>query len=176
MKQLSYETVYGQFKTVIDNNPSILEGKGYYERTHGWLKNLTKHCRYDDVTLAGILAVCTPRMDYNRVLLSIEQFVYTGIIPKYLNLHKDKVERIIGGDFSAISGKKVLSFFRAVLGDKSAVAVDVHILSYVGLKCSYVSDHNYRTVREAIQKLASEYGLSARDLQANLWHFARKRA
>jgi hypothetical protein len=83
------------------------------------------------------------------------------------------LKRIVSG-VDGLSGRKVENFRRALLGDLSAVVVDVWMLRVFNIdkKAPCKSDYDY--IEATVKKLAKKVGIEPAEAQACLWAYAKR--
>lgn len=84
------------------------------------------------------------------------------------------LSRILRGE--TLSGRKVENFRKALMGDLSAVVVDVWMLRVFGInkKAPCKSDYDY--IEKTVTKLAKKVGIKPAEAQACLWAYAKRNA
>jgi len=71
--------------------------------------------------------------------------------------------------FSALKGMKTNAFAKAIAGDEQAVVIDVWMLRAVGIEKKTPSQSGYNELAEAVKKVAFEFGMTPRAMQALIW-------
>ena len=71
--------------------------------------------------------------------------------------------------FSALKGMKTNAFAKAIAGDEQAVVIDVWMLRAVGIEKKTPSQSGYNELVEAVKKVAFEFGMTPRAMQALIW-------
>lgn len=75
--------------------------------------------------------------------------------------------------FSALKGLKTNAFAKAIAGDEQAVVIDVWMLRAVGIEKKTPSQSGYSELAEAVKKVAFEFGMTPRAMQALIWIVVR---
>jgi hypothetical protein len=75
--------------------------------------------------------------------------------------------------FSALKGMKTNAFAKAIAGDEQAVVIDVWMLRAVGIEKKTPSQSGYNELVEAVKKVAFEFGMTPRAMQALIWIVVR---
>ena len=89
--------------------------------------------------------------------------------------NRAKAWRAVHGEES-VRGPKTEAFVRAIVGDPSAVVVDVWAQRAAGVERKDITPRQYAIIADAYTAAASVVGESPRDLQAIAWIAARGRA
>lgn len=71
--------------------------------------------------------------------------------------------------FSALKGMKTNAFAKAIAGDEQAVVIDVWMLRAVGIEKKTPSQSGYNELVEAVKRVAFEFGMTPRSMQALIW-------
>lgn len=99
--------------------------------------------------------------------------IYKGEKPVGLAEYKGYVSDFLGG--KGIESDKMYNFFKAITGDENAVAVDMHVWSIIMGKNPNKKQVNpknkaeFDRAKEFVNTLATELGLTPREVQAALW-------
>ena len=94
-----------------------------------------------------------------------------GLMPS----HKPNVLRALKG--LPLSGLKVLSFAKALMGDYNAVVIDTWIKRYFGLNDNYaLTPKRYKDLSIKIKNNARRHGLKPSEYQAVIWEIERTKA
>ena len=138
---------------------------------------------------AGVLAALSPRTDWKHNKLYAERVCQYAIdgqpypppCSTYSRLGKawaiTQLANPTPNDILAIlHGPKTCRFFRNIIGDESAVTIDVwskRIATNGRDDSAPQPGHDYDSLEQAYQVAASRLGISPRDLQASLWCHVR---
>lgn len=93
---------------------------------------------------------------------------FTGFLPnqlKYLDL-------VFSGQ--DVPGRKIMSFIKALEGDKDAVVVDIWMCRAFGINVTSPSKKQYDFVEQECRNLACVYGVESREVQAMIWAGIKK--
>jgi hypothetical protein len=99
--------------------------------------------------------------------------IYKGEKPVGLAEYKGYVSDFLGG--KGIESDKMYNFFKALTGDKDAIAVDMHVWSIIMGKNPNKKQVNpknqaqFNRAKEFVNLLSKELGLAPREVQASLW-------
>jgi hypothetical protein len=99
--------------------------------------------------------------------------IYKGENPVGLAEYYNYVSDFLEG--KGIKSDKMYNFFKALMGDKDAVAVDMHVWSIIMGKdpnkkqVNPANKKQFSEAKEFVKTLADELNLSPREVQASLW-------
>lgn len=82
-------------------------------------------------------------------------------------------EAAVSQGFSALKGLKTNAFARAIAGDTDAVVIDVWMMRAAGMDTDSPNKSQYSLISEAVQGVASQFGLTPRTAQALIWIIVR---
>jgi hypothetical protein len=133
---------------------------------------------------AAVIAALSPRQHWDRNvrLAALVTDAWTlgldmpgGAFRRQLDTAVD----ILEGRRAGPSGPKVAAFHRAIMGDPSAVVIDVWAARAAGIDMpngTTMSERRYHAVAAAYREAADTLGVAPRDLQAAVWVATRGRA
>jgi hypothetical protein len=75
--------------------------------------------------------------------------------------------------YDALKGLKTNAFARAIAGDEQAVVIDVWMLRAVGIEKKTPNQSQYNDLANAVKKVAFDYGMTPRAMQALIWIMIR---
>lgn len=75
--------------------------------------------------------------------------------------------------FSALKGLKTNAFAKAIAGDEQAVVIDVWMLRAVGIERKTPNQSQYKELEDAVKKVAFDFGMTPRAMQALIWIVVR---
>jgi hypothetical protein len=159
---------------------SIAAGSLWYLHARDIADAMARRHRTTLDVSAAIVAVTSPRCSWDENLARTEA-VLGGTIPPMFDDIERKCSSILadpGRTERYVKGPKVSAFRRAILGDMSAVVLDIWALR-AALATPYVSDADYKLgvgtatrygiVAEGFRRAAEDVGLHPAILQAILW-------
>lgn len=123
-------------------------------------------------TVAGIIAVLSPQLQWDRNKRLAAQVMREGWPEEgCLVRNAEKARRIWRGEDpeDVLSGPKVTAFYRAILGDESAVVLDGHMLNAVQFHTNKPSKRQYERCAAAMTEAAAYAGLPPARFQAVVW-------
>lgn len=141
---------------------------------------------YDHETCAGVIAAMSPMMNWASNIRVARALVerHRDELPMPtagfgLGRNVAKAWRILEGEdpTEVLSGLKVRAFYANILGDPDAVTVDrwaARIARNDYTDKGLVTTREYREIADAYREAAAMRGISARDLQAAVWTYARR--
>ncbi len=75
--------------------------------------------------------------------------------------------------FAALKGMKTNAFAKAIAGDEQAVVIDVWMLRAVGIEKKTPGQSQYTDLVNAVKKVAFDFGMTPRSMQALIWIVVR---
>ena len=128
---------------------------------------------------AAVIAALSPRQHWARNVAAaaavIDGDTPSGVFGRQLATAR----AILAGRQAGPTGPKVSAFHRAIMGDGSAVVVDVWAARAAGVDMPEgrtLSPAQFRRIAAAYTEAASGLGVAPRDLQAAVWVATRGRA
>lgn len=100
-------------------------GVGWYDDARAFCKAEAKSTGYSLETVAGIVSVLSPMTEW-ELNKKRAATILTGVDNVGLNSGKAVAIRDGGDPWEIVTGRKVSAFFRAILGDETAVVIDRH--------------------------------------------------
>lgn len=172
-----------------NTSPALLaEGSRWYHIAHSWILSLSELTGIDFVKVAGVVAVTSAiqKWDIQMILVPrmLKHYLKSGETMGFgwpMISQREKAERVLAGDFDAVSGRKIRAFWFALMGDPEAVVIDRW--AYRAAVGEYNGEFDARAmqkkgvfedVQEAYREAALEVGVVARDFQAALWVAVRE--
>lgn len=158
-------------------------GLRWYTDAHTFAEGLAIVGGFDIDRVCGVIAVTSPTVGWEdqkqRIPLILGAYnegrhAYRIALGLRRNIEK-AFDILKDGNFDAISGKKVTSFFLNLLGNQDAVTVDRWAFRVAtGLSVTQVPNCHYDTIVAAYRSAAKRLGLPPRELQAITWVWARR--
>ena len=115
---------------------------------------------------ASVLSAFSPREKWSRNCDMARKFARGEPTP-CLGMSIRNAQNAERQGFNALKGRKTNAFARAIAGDGSAVVIDTWMLKPLGLRS--VTPKQYDMIASVITSLATDVGMTPRDLQAALW-------
>lgn len=133
---------------------------------------------------AGVIAALSPRVQWARnvalAALVVEAHTLGARMPGgVFRRQLSTACAILDGRQAGPTGPKVSAFHRAIMGDRSAVVVDVWAARAAGVPMPQGRTLNrtqYRAIEAAYREAAEALAVDPRDLQAAVWVSVRGRA
>lgn len=164
-------------------------GLTWYQQAHDWCRTWASEMLMPLETVAGVLAVLSPRNKWERNLadtLTVLRAHKVGIHPAYIKVatygtNKAKAFQIAAGKLDALSGVKVTSFWDNILRPESSKAVTVDVwaarIAAGDLRDNpgTISPKRYNEIAEGYLEAAEFTGLMPHQVQAVTWMAARTR-
>lgn len=130
----------------------------------------------DDVEVgASVISAFSPRQRWSTNVDMARRFM-AGENPRTLGNNLRMAHNALNMGFDALKGLKTNAFARAIAGDANAVVVDVWMMRAAGYEHDSPNVGQYRTVTEAVHRIARENNLEPRVAQALIWILERGEA
>lgn len=176
-------------RRALDNKKEATEWLQWYELQVAWAKSLAVH--YELHQVLGVIAAMSPQVSWDvqlewmPIILDQHRMVGTVIGPGF-NRNKRKAQLILDGTVhpsKILSGRKVLAFYHALMGDLDSVTIDRHAFAIAyGVDPPYPTDKRcrmaaaaYASVAACLRENLDDPRLNPRDLQALVWCWWRER-
>lgn len=152
------------------------QGKAWYTYARSVARKLARAFKVTLARAAGVLAALSPRVHWvHNVALARANLA--GHEPKGLRDNWYKASRITNGErpLKVLSGPKVRAFYRAIMGDETAVVVDTWMVEAAGWTAS-LTPRAYELIARATTHAAEVARTTPTRLQAGVWVTVRGRA
>jgi hypothetical protein len=156
-------------KTLATLAADNLDFASWYAEAEAEVSEVCRLAGWDRITFTAILAITSPRVSVRRNARITLQYMATGVL--FTNV-MGNIRRGIDhyNATGEIRGPKTGPFFAALLGETSAIVLDVHMANLFAVPQSKLKNRGPRqTICNAIRRVASAVGTSPRDCQACLW-------
>lgn len=153
-------------------------GGRWYRESRRQARRLSREHGVTMATAAGVIAALSPRVQW-AVNLRMADAMLGGRPAGGLGASLAKAQAIIEGcrPLDVLRGPKTRAFYRAIMGDESAVTVDVWMMRAVGrAEQSPRNAADYKAVAETITSAAIIAGCTPATFQAIVWTAVRGRA
>lgn len=157
---------------------AVTNGLAWYREAGRLVRCLAAEFGTTRSVVAGVLSAVSPRQPWSRNLAVARGILSGGPVTGVFRTNVLKARRILGGErpLAVLRGNKVRAFYRALLGDRSAVVVDTWIVRAAGLRSTArLTDGLYNKIADALRALARQLRVAAADLQATIWVTIRGR-
>lgn len=157
---------------------TVTNGLAWYREAGRLVKCLAAEFGITRSVVAGVLSAVSPRLHWSRNVTVAREIMSGGPVTGVFRANVLKAQRILGGGrpLTVLRGNKVRAFYRALLGDRSAVVVDAWMVRAAGLDPERrLTDRLYGKIARAVVVLARRIGVAAADLQATIWVAIRGR-
>lgn len=177
---VSHATMRARILRVLERaTPEDLEaGDAWYRRARETSHAIAVESGLEPRAAAGILAAWSPRNQWVRNVRAARSTA-RGEYAGGLEASRVKAEAIARGadPLEVLSGRKTASFYRNILGDESAVTVDVWAARVAGVSEAALKRRGaYDAVQHAYRSAARARGMSPARAQAAAWVAIRGRA
>jgi len=151
------------------------DGCGWYSTAADELQHVCDREQWPIERAAAILAITSPRVAVRRNVRLALTYLDRGTL--LANGMATIVASLRHWEATGkINGPKVFAFCNAILGDASAVVLDVHMANVLRVEQKRFSQPSVRQeCRVMVRRVADRCGFSPRDTQACLW-YAQKRS
>ena len=121
---------------------------------------------------ATVVSAFSPRERWTNNVTKAISFSLGNNIPGFKN-NMLMANNAIAFGYDALKGLKTNAFARAIAGDEQAVVIDVWMLRAVGIEKKTPSQSAYNELASAVKKVAFDYGMTPRAMQALIWIMIR---
>jgi hypothetical protein len=121
---------------------------------------------------ATVVSAFSPRERWTNNVTKAISFSLGNNIPGFKN-NMVMANNAIAFGYDALKGLKTNAFARAIAGDEQAVVIDVWMLRAVGIEKKTPSQSQYNELATAVKKVAFDYGMTPRSMQALIWIMIR---
>jgi hypothetical protein len=121
---------------------------------------------------ATVVSAFSPRERWTNNVTKAISFSLGNSIPGFKN-NMVMANNAIAFGYDALKGLKTNAFARAIAGDEQAVVIDVWMLRAVGIEKKTPSQSQYNELANAVKKVAFDYGMTPRAMQALIWIVVR---
>jgi hypothetical protein len=121
---------------------------------------------------ATVVSAFSPRERWTNNVTKAISFSLGNNIPGFKN-NMVMANNAIAFGYDALKGLKTNAFARAIAGDEQAVVIDVWMLRAVGIEKKTPSQSQYNELAEAVKKVAFDFGMTPRAMQALIWIMIR---
>lgn len=121
---------------------------------------------------ATVVSAFSPRERWTNNVTKAISFSLGNNIPGFKN-NMVMANNAIAFGYDALKGPKTNAFARAIAGDEQAVVIDVWMLRAVGIEKKTPSQSAYNELASAVKKVAFDYGMTPRAMQALIWIIIR---
>jgi len=121
---------------------------------------------------ASVVSAFSPRERWTNNVTKAISFSLGNHIPGFKN-NMLMANNAIAFGYDALKGPKTNAFARAIAGDENAVVIDVWMLRAVGIEKKSPNQTQYKEMANAVTKVANEFGMTPRAMQALIWIVVR---
>ena len=121
---------------------------------------------------ASVVSAFSPRERWTTNVAKAVSFSLGNDVPGFKN-NMVMANNALTLGFSALKGLKTNSFAKAIAGDEQAVVIDVWMLRAVGIEKKTPNQSQYWELAGAVKKVAFDYGMTPRAIQALIWIMIR---
>lgn len=145
------------------------DGATWYDAAAIEIASVCEAAGWETDKFIAILAITSPRVSVCRNLRITLQYMATGqTFPNTMAMINDCIAHYLAT--GEIRGPKTGPFRCALLGDTSAIVLDTHMASLLGIKQSLFSRRDIRhRCYSVVRRVATAARLCPRDCQAALW-------
>ena len=152
------------------------DGLQWYAIAEREISRICKLEHWNIERFVSVLAITSPRCAVRRNVRNTLQFMATGaLLDNTLGAIRVSLDNYL--DSGKISGQKISAFRDALLGDTTAVVLDVHMANAL---CVPQSGFSNKILRERctqrVVRVADRLNVAPRDAQACLWYGAMREA
>jgi hypothetical protein len=121
---------------------------------------------------ATVVSAFSPRELWTNNVTKAISFSLGNNIPGFKN-NMVMANNAIAFGYDALKGLKTNAFARAIAGDEQAVVIDVWMLRAVGIEKKTPNQSTYNELANAVKKVAFDFGMTPRAMQALIWIMIR---
>ena len=121
---------------------------------------------------ATVVSAFSPRERWTNNVTKAISYSLGNHIPGFKN-NMLMANNAIAFGYDALKGPKTNAFARAIAGDEQAVVIDVWMLRAVGIEKKTPNQSTYNELASAVKKVAFDYGMTPRAMQALIWIMIR---
>jgi len=121
---------------------------------------------------ATVVSAFSPRERWTNNVTKAISFSLGNNIPGFKN-NMVMANNAIAFGYDALKGLKTNAFARAIAGDEQAVVIDVWMLRAVGIEKKTPNQSTYNELANAVKKVAFDFGMTPRAMQALIWIMIR---
>jgi hypothetical protein len=121
---------------------------------------------------ASVVSAFSPRERWTNNVTKAISFSLGNHIPGFKN-NMLMANNAIAFGYGALKGAKTNAFAKAIAGDEQAVVIDVWMLRAVGIEKKTPNQSGYNELVEAVKKVAFDFGMTPRAMQALIWIVVR---
>jgi hypothetical protein len=121
---------------------------------------------------ATVVSAFSPRERWTNNVTKAISFSLGNNIPGFKN-NMLMANNAIAFGYDALKGLKTNAFARAIAGDEQAVVIDVWMLRAVGIEKKTPNQSTYNELANAVKKVAFDFGMTPRAMQALIWIMIR---
>jgi hypothetical protein len=121
---------------------------------------------------ASVVSSFSPRERWSANVTKAISFSLGENVPGFKN-NMTMAKNSLTMGFAALKGMKTNAFAKAIAGDEQAVVIDVWMLRAVGIEKKTPNQSSYNELVGAVKKVAFEFGMTPRSMQALIWIMIR---
>lgn len=121
---------------------------------------------------ASVVSAFSPRERWTTNVAKATAFSL-GEKPVGLPNNLKMAEKALSLGYDALKGQKTNAFARAIAGDEQAVVIDVWMLRALGIEKKSPTQTQYVEMARAVKKVAAQFGMTPRAMQALIWIVVR---
>ena len=151
----------------------VLDWADWYDGLSGYVNKVFGEYGSDVLSILPLASMGNGSAGTVTMAINNVEKIYKGERPSGLAEYYNFVTDFLEG--KGIKSDKMYNFFKALLGDPNAVAVDMHVYSIIKWKDSNKKQVNpankkeFAKAKEFVNTLAKELGMQPREVQASLW-------
>jgi hypothetical protein len=121
---------------------------------------------------ASVVSAFSPRERWTTNVAKAISFSLGNDVPGFKN-NMVMANNSLTLGFKALKGMKTNAFAKAIAGDEQAVVIDVWMLRAVGIEKKTPGQAQYTELVNAVKKVAFDFGMTPRSMQALIWIMIR---
>lgn len=151
----------------------VIDWSNWYDGIAEYSENVFAEYAEDFLSMLPLSSMANNSASTVALSIGNIERVYKGENPLGVAEYYGYVSNFLGG--KGINSDKMYNFFKALTGDKDAIAVDMHVWSIIMGKNPNKKQVNpknqkeFERAKEFVRLLSKELGLAPREVQASLW-------
>ena len=151
----------------------VVDWTTWYDGLSTYVDGIFGEYAEDVLSLLPLASMAANSVTTVSLAISNAERIYQGEMPKGVAEYYGYISDFLQG--KGIKSDKMSNFFKALTGDKDAIAVDSHVWSIIMWKNPNKKQVNpknqteFEKAKEFVRTIADELGLSPREVQAALW-------
>ncbi len=161
-------TIYERYKETV----SFRTGMFWYDEKGEEIRKIAEYYHHTPEIVAAMVAVTSPAVPWDKNIEGVESLLQGGTAMGYKKNIQKAIEIMNTGNLNLVSGQKVTSFYRNLLGDMDAVTIDRWQARIALNNLMYnksLHEKEYKIIEEVHNSVSEQVGVVPARLQSGLW-------